>query len=75
VNNPVGKIAQQVKIYVGNLGTTVAKSNQENVDSGNLKTQFVGMYQTKKAEELKVTHIGGQLYQLVMLLNQVQRDL
>jgi hypothetical protein len=67
----VGKIAQQVSINAGNLVTSVAKSNQVNADSGNLKTQFVGM-QTQRSEEVKVTQIGGKLYQLTMLLNLVQ---
>jgi hypothetical protein len=44
VANLVGKITQQVKVNAGNAGTVMAKANQDNVDSGALKMQLVGMY-------------------------------
>jgi hypothetical protein len=56
---PVGKIAQQVQINVGKLGTAVAKANQANADSENLKMNFVGMYQTQWTGEVKVPQISG----------------
>jgi hypothetical protein len=45
VVNLAGKIAQQVNINARNLSAAVSKANQANTDSGQLKTQFVGMYQ------------------------------
>jgi hypothetical protein len=39
----VGKIAHQVKLNA----TAVDRANQENTESGNLKTQFVGVYQSQ----------------------------
>jgi hypothetical protein len=67
----VGKIAHQVKFNA----TAVEKANQANVESGHLKTQFVGLYQSQKAEEMSVTQLVGQLYQLTMLLNQMQQEM
>jgi hypothetical protein len=65
VTTIVGKFSHQVKLSA----KAVEKANQANVDSGHFKTQFVGLYQSQKAEEIKVTQLGGQLYQLTMLLN------
>jgi hypothetical protein len=64
------KLAHQVKLNA----TALERVNQANLESGQLKTQFVGLYQTQKAEEMKVTQLGGQLYQLTMLLNQIQQE-
>jgi hypothetical protein len=51
----MGKLVQQVKLNT----TAVEKVNQANMESVHLKTQFVGLYQNQKAEEMKVTHLGG----------------
>jgi hypothetical protein len=61
----VSKLAHQVKLNA----TALERVTQANLESGQLKTQFVGLYQSQKAEEMKVTQLGGQLYQLTMLLN------
>jgi hypothetical protein len=53
----VGNISHQVKVN----STAVDKAKQENMESGHLKTQFVGLYQIQKSEELKVNKLGGQL--------------
>jgi hypothetical protein len=66
----VGKLVQQVKVNA----TAVEKINHANMESANLKTQCVGLYQNQKAEEMKVTQLGGQLYQLTMLLKQIQQE-
>jgi hypothetical protein len=66
----VSKLAHQVKLNAAAL----ERANQANLESGQLKTQFVGLYQSQKAEEMKVTKLGGQLYQLTMLLNQMQQE-
>jgi hypothetical protein len=58
------KLVQQVTLNA----TAVEKINQANMESVQLKAQFVGLYQNQKAEEIKVTQLGGQLYQLAMLL-------
>jgi hypothetical protein len=63
----VSKLAHQVKLNA----TALERFNQANLESGQLKTQFVGLYQSQKAEEMKVTQLGGQLYQLTMFLNQM----
>jgi hypothetical protein len=34
----------------------------------------VGLYQSQKAEEMKITQLGGQLYQLTILLNKMQQE-
>jgi hypothetical protein len=44
------------------------------MESVQLKTQFVGLYQHQKAEEMKVAQLGGKLYQLAMLLKQMQHE-
>jgi hypothetical protein len=62
----VGKISHQVKLN----STEVKKVNQANAESDHMNTQFVGLYQSQKAEELKVTQLVGNLYQLDLLLNQ-----
>jgi hypothetical protein len=66
----VSKLAHQVKLNA----TALERVNQANLESGQLKTQFVGLYQSQKVEEMKVTQLGGQLYQLTMLLNQMQQE-
>jgi hypothetical protein len=66
----VSKLAHQVKLNV----TALEMANQANLESGQLKTQFVGLYQRQKAEEMKVTQLGCQFYQLTMLLNQMQQE-
>jgi hypothetical protein len=67
----VSKLAHQVKLN----DTALERVNQANLESGQLKTQFVGLYQSQKAEEMKATHLGGQLYQFsTMLLNQIQQE-
>jgi hypothetical protein len=66
----VGKLVQQAKLNT----TAVEKVNQANMEYVHLKTQFVGLYQNQKAEEMKVTQLGGQVYQLTMLLNQMQQE-
>jgi hypothetical protein len=63
-----GKLVQQVKLN----DTSVEKVNHANMESAHLKTQFVGLYQHQKSEEMKVTQLGGQFYQLTMLLKQIQ---
>jgi hypothetical protein len=44
------------------------------MESTHLKTQCVGLYQNQKAEETTVTQLGGHLYQLTMLLKQMQHE-
>jgi hypothetical protein len=66
----VGKLVQQVKLYA----TAVEKVNHANMEYAHLKTQFVVMYQNQKAEETQVTQLGGKLYQLTMLLKQMQHE-
>jgi hypothetical protein len=66
----VGKLAQQVKLNA----TAIEKVNHANMESAHLKTQFVGLYQHQKAEEMKVTQLGGQLYQLTMPLKQMKQE-
>jgi hypothetical protein len=66
----LGKLAQQVELNA----TSVEKMNHANMESAHLKTQFVGLYQNQIAEEMKVTQLGGQLYQLTMLLKQMQQE-
>jgi hypothetical protein len=66
----LSKLAHQVTLNA----TALERVNQANLESGQLKTQFVGLYQSQKAEEMKVTQLGGQLYQLTMLLNQMQQE-
>jgi hypothetical protein len=53
-----GKLVQQVKLNA----TAVEKINHGNMESCHLKTQFVELYQNQKAEEIKVTQLGGHLY-------------
>jgi hypothetical protein len=43
-------------------------------ESSHLKAQFVGLYQNQKAEEMKVTQLGGQVYQITMLLKQITQE-
>jgi hypothetical protein len=64
----VSKLSHQVKLNV----TALEMANQANLESGQLKTQFVGLYKSQKAEEMRVTQLEGQLYQLTMLLDQMQ---
>jgi hypothetical protein len=66
----VSKLSHQVKLNA----TALERVNQANLESGQLKTQCMGLYQSQKAEEMKVTQLGGQLYQLTMLLNQMQLE-
>jgi hypothetical protein len=66
----VSKLAHQVKLNA----TALERVDQSNLESGQLKTPFVGLYQIQKAEEKKVTQLGGQLYQLTMILNQMQQE-
>jgi hypothetical protein len=66
----VSKLSHQVKLNA----TALERVNQANLESGQLKTQFVGLYQSQKAEEMKVTQLGGQLYQLTMRLSQMQQE-
>jgi hypothetical protein len=66
----VGKLVQQVKLNT----TAVEKINHVNMESVHLKTQFVGLYQNQKAEEMKVTQLGGQFYQLTMILKHMQHE-
>jgi hypothetical protein len=66
----VGKLVQQVKLNA----TSVEKINHANMESVQLKTQFVCLYQNQKAEEMKVTQLGGQLYQLTMILKKMQNE-
>jgi hypothetical protein len=66
----MGKLVQQVKLNA----ITVEKINHANIESVQLETQFVGLYQNQKAEEMKVTQLGGKLYQLTMLLKQMQQE-
>jgi hypothetical protein len=65
-----GKLVQQVKLNA----TAVEKVNHANMESSHLKTHFVGLYQNQKAEEMKVTQLGGKLYQLTMLLKQMKQE-
>jgi hypothetical protein len=60
VTTILGKISHQVKLNA----TAVEKVNQANVEPSHLKTWFVGLYQSQKAEKLKVNQLGGKLYQL-----------
>jgi hypothetical protein len=66
----MGKIVQQVKLNA----TTLEKVNQSNMESVHFKTQFVGVYQNQKAEEMKVTQLVVQLYQLTILFNKMQQE-
>jgi hypothetical protein len=66
----VGTLVQQVKLNA----TSVETANQENVESVHLKTQFVGLYQNQKVEEMKAPQLVGQLHQLTMILNQIQQE-
>jgi hypothetical protein len=68
VDTIVGKIDHQMKCNA----TAVEKVNQANVEAGHLKTQFVVLYKSQKAQDMKVTQICGQLYQLTLILNQMQ---
>jgi hypothetical protein len=70
VANLVSKLNQQVKANDGNVGAAMAKANQSNSEATTLKTQLVGMYQTQRTEEEKLTQVNGQLYQLTLILNQ-----
>jgi hypothetical protein len=74
VANLVSKLHQQVKANAGNVGAAMAKANQANSEATTLKTQLVGMYQTQRAEEEKLTQVNGQLYQLTLILNQTQQE-
>jgi hypothetical protein len=65
-----GKLVQQVKLN----DTAVKKVNHANMESAHLKTQIVGLYQHQKAEEMKVTQLGGQFYQLTMLLKKMKQE-
>jgi hypothetical protein len=74
VANLVINLHPQVKVNAGNVGTAMAKANQANSDAAALKTQLVGMYQTQRSEDEKLTQVNGQLYQLTLILNQTQQD-
>jgi hypothetical protein len=74
VANIVKKLDQQVKVNAGNVGTAMAKANQAIADAAALKTQLVGMYQTQRSEEEKLTQVNRQLYQLNMILNQFWQE-
>jgi hypothetical protein len=77
VANLASKITQQVKVNAANagiVGTAMAKANQANADDVALKTQLVGMYQTQRSEEAKLTQVNGQVYQLTLILNQVRQE-
>jgi hypothetical protein len=52
----------------------MAKANQANSEATTLKTQLVGMYQTQRTEEEKLTQVNGKLYQLTLILNQTQQE-
>jgi hypothetical protein len=69
VSSIVSKLAHKVQLNA----TALERVNQANLESGQLKTQFVGLYQSQKAEEVKVTQLGGQLYQLTILFNHMQQ--
>jgi hypothetical protein len=64
----VDKLAQQVKPNA----TSVEMINHMDMESVQLKTQFVVLFQNQKAEEMKVTQMGGQLYKLTMLFKYMQ---
>jgi hypothetical protein len=66
----VGKLGQQAKLNA----TSVEKVNQANMEYVHLKTHFVGLYKDKKVEEMKVTQLGGQYYQLAILLSQMHKE-
>jgi hypothetical protein len=66
----MGKLAHRVKLNVN----AMEKFHQVNVESVHLKTQFVGLYQSQKSEEMEVTQLGEQLYHLTMLLNQMRQE-
>jgi competence CoiA-like predicted nuclease len=73
--NLISRLHQQVKANAGNVGAAMAKANQANSEATTLKTQLVGMYQTQRAEEEKLTRqVNGQLYQLTLILNQTQQE-
>jgi hypothetical protein len=74
VTNHVSKLHQQVKVNSGNVGTAMAKANQANSDTAALKTHLVGMYQTQRSEEKRLTQVNGQLYQVTLILNQTQEE-
>jgi hypothetical protein len=74
VSNLVSRIHQKVKVNAGNFGAAMAKANQANSETAALKTHLVGMYQTQRAEEEKLTQVNGQLYQLALILNQTQQE-
>jgi hypothetical protein len=73
-NQAVATIAGNRVIYVRLNATAVDKINHANIEYVQLKNQFVGLYQNQKAEEMKVTHLGEHLYQLSMLLKQIQHE-
>jgi hypothetical protein len=74
VANLVSKLHQQVKANVSNVGAVMAKEKQANSDANTLKPQLVGMYQTQRAEDEKLTQVNGQFYQLILILNQTQQE-
>jgi hypothetical protein len=73
VANLVIKLHQQVTVNAGNVGTAMGKANQVNSEDPALKIQLVGMYQTQRAEEEKLTQVNGHLYQLTLIFNQTQQ--
>jgi hypothetical protein len=74
VANIVSKLHQQVKANTGNVGAAIAKANQANLEATALKNELVGMYQTQRTEEKKLTQVNVQLYQLTLILNQAQQE-
>jgi hypothetical protein len=70
----VSKIHQQVKVNAGNVGTATTKEKQATLDDAALKNQMVGMYQTQRSEEEKLTQVDGKSYQLTWILNQTQQE-
>jgi hypothetical protein len=53
----------------------VTKTKHITADTGQLCTQVASLTQTQRAEEATNTQIVAQLYQLYVLLNQLQQDL
>jgi hypothetical protein len=49
-------------VNTGNVGTVMAKAKQANSDAAALKNQLVGMYQTQRSEEEKLTQVNGKVY-------------
>jgi hypothetical protein len=71
----VGRIAQQVRATAGSLNQASQKAYHASAAVFVIRAQVVVVLKKQRYEELKVSHIGGQLMQLTQLVVHFQQEM